>query len=72
MEMWVKTFHSRLPWSHGMWDPPCTPPAIRDSQDGVGGGDAVPGSGMCGVHDVCGGIGYVGCRSHVGLMGCMG
>lgn len=28
--------------------------------------------GMCGVHDVHGDTGHVGCMRHMGLMGCMG
>lgn len=72
LEMWVKTFHSFDPTGCGIH--PALPPAIRGLLMGwvVVMQSLALVFGMCGVHDVHGGIGHVGCMRYMGLMGYMG
>lgn len=54
-----------------MWDPPCTPHSTRVGWVVVMQSLALV-FGMCGVHDVHGGIGNLGCMMYMELMRYMG
>lgn len=72
LEMWVKTFHSLGPMGCGIHA--ALPPSIRGllMEWVVVMQSLALVLGMCGVHDVHGGMWHVACMRFMGLMGYMG